>query len=154
LTGYSFGNVTPGVHYHSSMNKNLGKIGKIIGQDSISVKVRFDNNVCFYPISVAQHHITTEKEYQKSKLIETMKDRIVTKKRDSSVDFLINAITIDRMFKAFTPSQWNEVYKRAEQLHQEEIEEAFCHGDVCGELPKDELYEYAKEYYNDNYNKK
>jgi len=73
MTGFSFGNVTPGVRYHSSMNKNLGKIGKIIGQDSISVKVRFDNNVCFYPISVAQHHITTEKEYQKSKLIEIMK---------------------------------------------------------------------------------
>ena len=73
MIGFSFGNVTPGVHYHSSMDKNLGKIGKIIDQDSLSVKVRFDNNVCFYPISVAQHRITTEKEYQKSKLIEIMK---------------------------------------------------------------------------------
>jgi hypothetical protein len=74
MTGFSFGNVTPGVRYHSSMDKNIGKIGKIIDQDSISVKVRFDNNVCFYPISVAQHHITTEKEYQKSKLIEIMRE--------------------------------------------------------------------------------
>jgi hypothetical protein len=73
MKGFRFGSGTTGVRYHSSMNKNLGKIGKIIGQDSISVKVRFDNNVCFYPISVAQHHITTEKEYQKSKLIEIMK---------------------------------------------------------------------------------
>ena len=73
MTGFSFGNVTPGVHYHSSMDKNIGKIGKIIDQDSISVKVRFDDNVCFYPISVAQHRITTEKEYQKSMLIEIMR---------------------------------------------------------------------------------
>lgn len=73
MKGFRFGSGTTGVRYHSSMDKNIGKIGKIIDQDSISVKVRFDNNVCFYPISVAQHHITTEKEYQKSKLIEMMK---------------------------------------------------------------------------------
>jgi hypothetical protein len=80
-----------------------------------------------------------------------MKDRIIIEKRESSVGYLINQITSDRIIKALTTSEWNEVYKKAHQLHKEEIEGAFCNGDVCGELPEDELYEYAKEYYNDNY---
>lgn len=73
MKGFKFGNGTTGVYYHKSMDKNLGKIGKIIDQDSISVKVRFDDNVCFYPLSLAEHHIVTDKDKQKQLIIEIMK---------------------------------------------------------------------------------
>jgi hypothetical protein len=82
-----------------------------------------------------------------------MKDRIIIEKRESSVGYLINQITSDRIIKALTPSEWNEVYKKAHKLHQEEIEGAFCNGDVCDCLTEDDTHLYAKEYYNDNYNK-
>ena len=143
--------------------KNKTKIEKInnllaSGITNKQYTVNFDNTSWGYPASLVEAHLVEEEQLTTDKelsdlMIEFLlwkKDKKEEKgKEESSVDYLINQITSDRMIKALTPSEWNEVYKKAHQLHQEEIQGAFCHGGGDGRLTEEEELEYAKKYYNE-----
>lgn len=75
-----------------------------------------------------------------------MKDRIVTEEKESSVDFLIKVITLDKLIRALTPVEWNRVFEKAKQLHREEIEESFTSGEHQQGFEGE-----AEQYYNENY---
>jgi len=97
-----------------------------------------------------------DKEHQKELLIEIMRGDeelglYKDNKKECSVSYLINIITYDRLTRALTPGEWSDVYKKARKLHQEEVEVSFCYGELHDCITEEEVHEYAKEYYNDNY---
>lgn len=90
IKGFKFENGTTGIYYHKSMDKNLDKIGEVIDQDSISVKIRFDDNICFYPISLAPKYVIDKKQKQKERIVEIMRG-------DEELGLYINNIELEEI---------------------------------------------------------
>jgi hypothetical protein len=52
--------------------------------------------------------------------------------KQSSIEWLINCITEDHMIKAKSLNEWHNIFEQAKQMHKEEIEDAYGHGQNNG----------------------
>ena len=73
----------------------------------------------------------------------------MSKKIESSVDWLISCITEDQMVKAKSLNEWLEIFEQAKAMHKEEIETAWYDGISGGECGSREQY-YNETFGGDN----
>ena len=63
--------------------------------------------------------------------------KLISNKKQSSVNWLINCITEDQMVKSKSLYEWLEIFEQAKAMHKEEIKDAV---DSCGYQDESEYY--------------
>lgn len=71
--------------------------------------------------------------------------------QQTAVEWLINKIEQDQMYKALSQREWVEVFKQAKQIEKEQIIHAWREGDNDSMYDPKELDQQAEQYYNETY---
>ena len=71
--------------------------------------------------------------------------------KQTATDYLIQEIKNDALVQAKNTQEWNEVFKKAKQMEQEQIIETWKHGNLPTLLGRALT---AEEYYNETYRDK
>jgi hypothetical protein len=78
----------------------------------------------------------------------------MSKKIQSSVDWLISCITEDQMVKAKSLNEWLEIFEQAKAMQKDEIEYAWLNGmwgEMIAPLSMNKYKLEAEEYFNETF---
>lgn len=75
----------------------------------------------------------------------------MSKKIQSSVDWLISCITEDQMVKAKSLNEWLEIFEKAKAMHKDEIENAQSIAISNADMTKNRGYFDTEQYYNETF---
>ena len=78
----------------------------------------------------------------------------MSKKIQSSVDWLISCITEDQMVKAKSLNEWYSIFQQAKAMHKAEIVKSSAQGYLMGVgegFPLETAHNYAHKWYNNQF---